>query len=107
MDSIPLNSDILLVFFSKKKRLCSVPDWGVYTYMGEVYVSGQNEDVWCNSHQTITDYRVYGANNGPLLTPSYSSCYKMVGGQTLSAQTYGCTRNQIWGPIGFICMIIN
>jgi hypothetical protein len=45
----------------------------------EVFIDGQNRDVWCNSKKTITESKMY-SNTGHFTDPAYAttpSCYFM------------------------------
>jgi hypothetical protein len=50
-----------------------------FMLIGEVFVDGQNRDVWCNSKKPITDWRMYVDNSIVQLTdPVYlkiTTCY--------------------------------
>jgi hypothetical protein len=50
---------------------------GEYMMIGEVFIDGQNRDVWCNSKKPITDLKMY-FTAGHLTDPVYAttpSCY--------------------------------
>lgn len=50
-------------------------DYNFYGFVGEVYVNGQFQDVWCNSDVVITDNNMY-ASRRPLPQFNSPSCYK-------------------------------
>jgi hypothetical protein len=78
-----------------------------YTYLSEVYVNGQNQDVWCNSRRVITDNRLYSSKKS---NKQYGgiSCYKFIKGSNLIADNGACKPNDVFGDRAiFVCVPVN
>jgi hypothetical protein len=74
------SSDPLIQGYGFTNEFCvlvATPDDTIM--IGEVFVDGQNKDVWCISKTPINDVTMYGAGGGAHLTdPQYAtipSCY--------------------------------
>jgi len=72
--------------------------------IGEVFVNGQNQDVWCDSKMVITDLTMYdvGKFNTAVDTPS---CYPLYGGKLYTYTGLECAAKQDAPASGvfFIC----
>jgi hypothetical protein len=74
-----------------------------YSLFNEVYVSGQNQDVWCYSRRVITDNRMYN-DAGPNKYYGFRSCYKIFQGMKMIVDNLGCRPTDAFSyHAGFIC----
>jgi hypothetical protein len=79
-----------------------------YTYLQEVFVNGQNRDVWCGSRRVITDNMMYDKNTGPDRAVSGKSCYKFIAGCKMLADQSACEPNDVFiYAASFVCMPVD
>jgi hypothetical protein len=75
--------------------------------IGDVFVDGQNRDVWCNSKKPINDSKMY--NNGqrnsyPMFT-MYSNCLLLIsnGTEVTFYLHYPCSSSDLIYSYFFLC----
>jgi hypothetical protein len=79
-----------------------------YAYIEEVFVNGQNQDVWCNSRRVITDPMMYDKNVGQDRSVSGKSCYKFIQGCKLVVEHAACEPNDVFVfAASFVCMPVD
>lgn len=86
---------------------CSAKGEDMEFIIGEVFVNGQNQDVWCNSKMPITDMNMYH-DNAPFLdgeatiNPSYYLLSQDANITRLEPLNYDLEKGNS-NPLHFIC----